>query len=107
MSFQFCGERADFCFPPPIRSSVLALSSSPEAPTYSVSHGANSGITMFDGDGGPHMRFVAMSDLHSPIPTTLGGTTFCLREVLEATAFITSPSPPPPPSVLSSSASLR
>lgn len=105
MSFQFCGERVDFYFPPPLPSSVPALPTPPEAPAYSVPHVANSGITVFDGDGGHNMRSVALSDLRPPLPTTLGGTTFRHGEVLEAAPFITSPSPPP--SILSSTASLR
>jgi len=77
MSFQFCGERVDFCFPPSIPFLVPALPSLPEAPAYSVSHAVNYSTTVFDEDGGPHMRPIALSDLYPPILTTHGGTTFC------------------------------
>jgi len=105
ISFQFYGERVDFCFPPPIPSSVTTLSSPSEGLAYPTPHAANSGVTVFDGDRGPNMRFVALPDLHPPIPAALRGATFCHGEVLEATLSITSPSSPP--SFWSSSASLR
>ena len=105
MSFQLCGERVDFCFTPPIPSSVFAPSSLPKAPTYSILHVAICSVTVFDGDGGPHMRSIVLFDLPLCIPITQGGTIFHPGEVLEATPLITTPSPPP--SILPSSANLR
>ena len=105
ISFQFYGKRVDLCFPPTMPSSVPTLPSHPEAPAYSVSHATNSSVTVFDGDGGPHMRSIVLSDLPLPIPTSHGGTTFHPREVLEATSFITIP--PPSSSMLPSSTNQR
>jgi len=105
MSFQFCGERVDFCFPSLIPSSVSATPPLPEAPAYSIPHGTVSSVTVFNRDGGPHIRSIVLSDLPLSIPTTHGGTTFHPGEVLEATPFITTP--PPAPSILPSSANLR
>jgi len=105
MSFQLCGERVDFCFPPPIPSSVYAHPSLPKAPTYSVLHIAVCSVTVFDGDGGPHIRSIVLSNLPLSIPITQGGTIFHPGELLEATPHITTPSPPP--SILPSSANLR
>jgi len=105
MSFQFCGEKVDFCFPLPIPSSAPIPPSPPEAHAYFVSCAANSSITVFDGDGRPHMRSLTLSDLHPPIAAAHRGTTFHPREVLTAIPFITSLSPPP--FILSSFANLR
>ena len=105
MSFQFCGERVDFCFPPPIPPSVPIPHSLPEAPIYSVSHVAVSSVIVFNGDSGPHMRPIVLPNPPPPIPTTHGAITFHPGEVLAVTPFITIPSPPS--SILPSFANLR
>lgn len=105
ISFQFCGGLVDFCFPPPLPSSVPAPLFPPEGLVYPTPHAANSGVTVLDGDRGSNMRSVALFDLHLPIPTALGGAIFFHGEVLEGTPFITPPSSPP--SFLSSSPNLR
>ena len=105
MSFQLCGKRVDFCFPPPIPPSVPAPPSLPEALAYSIPHAAVYSIMVFDADGGPHIKSIVLSDPPPSIPTTHGGTTFHHGEVLEATPFI--PSPPPSPSIMPLSTNLR
>jgi len=53
ISFQLCGERIDFCFPPPTPSILLVIP--PKAHVHTVPPYATLGITIFDRDGGSSM----------------------------------------------------
>ena len=52
ISFQLCGERVDFCSPPPTPSLLPVIPSSPKAHVFTVPLDATLGTTVFDGDGG-------------------------------------------------------
>jgi len=98
LSFQSCGERVDFCFPPPTPFLVPANPPSLAAPAHHVPPVAISKPKVFDEDGGHCTRLAFLSDPPSPIPINLGITSACTGEVVDSTPYFhTSPSPPPMP----------
>ena len=56
ISFQLCGEKVDFYFPPPTPSLLPVIPCSPEAHVHTVPPDATLGTTIFDVDGGSSMR---------------------------------------------------
>jgi len=95
LSFRICGERVDFCFPPPIPSSVPATPPPPPAPIPVAPPDVPASIEVFDGDGGPSIWAIRY-DAPLPIPTSFGTTSVYTEEVMDPTPpFYTFPSAPP------------
>jgi len=103
LSFCICGERVDFCFPPPIPTPAPATSPPPPAPLPTpplapipaVPPYASTSVKVFNGDGGPNIWQTRYDGL-MPIPTSLGIPSAYTGEVQDPTApFYTFPSPPP------------
>ena len=98
LSFRICGERVDFCFPPPVPLPAHATSPPPPAPLPAAPPYIFSSIKVFDGDGGPDI-WPARYDDPVPIPTSLGIPSAYTGEVMDPIApFYTFPSTPPEPS---------
>jgi len=95
LSFCICGERVDFCFPPPLPTLAPATSTPPPAPVPAIPPSVSTSLEVFDGDGGPDIwppRYATSA----PIPTSLGIPSAYTRKVLDPTAlFYTFPSAPP------------
>ena len=72
LSFQLCGEREDFYFPPPTPSSVHANLPSPTAAMHHVPLVAISKTKVFDGDEGSCIRPVILSDRLAQSQPVLG-----------------------------------
>jgi len=101
LSFQLCGERVNFCFPPPTPPSMLANPQSAAAPMYHVPPVAISKPKVFDGDRGDCMRPIVLSDPFPPFPSDFGINFACTGEVVDFTPYFHN-SPSPPPVLLSS-----
>ena len=83
ISFPLCGERVDFCFPPPTPFPLPTTPPSPEAPVHSVPPDGTLGIMVFDGDGGSSMWPTNSHNAPPPIPTDFGITSACTMEVVD------------------------
>ena len=95
ISFHMCGERVDFCSPPPIPSSAPISSPPPAVPMHTVLPNVVSRIKVFDGDGGPCI-YSTKYDAPLLIPTSFVITTVYTGEVMDPTPpFHTSTSTPP------------
>ena len=90
-----------FCFPLLAPSSVPAILPPPMVPVHTVPPTAVSEIEIFDGDGGPHMRFTGFFDFSAPIPPSIGGTSARAREVVDTTIALHGSFGLPPPPLLS------
>ena len=98
MSFCICGEKVDFCFPPPIPTPAPTTSLPPPAPVPAAPPDVFTRIEVFDGDGGPDIWATRYDD-PVPIPTSLGIPFAYTGEVMDPIApFYTFPSTPPEPS---------
>jgi len=96
ISFQLCGERVDFCFPPPTASLLPIVPSSPEAHVHTVPPDATLGTTVFDGDGGSSMRPTNAHNSRLSISIDLGITPVCTAEAVNfISPFYNSSSAPP------------
>ena len=89
ISFRFCGEMMDFCFPLPTPSSMLVNLPHPVTPVPTVTPNAASEVELFDGDGGPHVRSIGFSNFSAAIPSSFGGTVAHSWEVVTASPFTT------------------
>jgi len=87
-----------FLFPSPPPSSLEpAILLHPIVLGHTVSPIVVSKIEVFDGDGGPYMRFISSSDLVAPHSASLSGISTHAREIANCTiAFHDSFSLPPP-----------
>jgi len=95
LSFCICGERVDFCFPPPIPTPAPATSPPLPAPVPAAPPKNFISITVFNGDRGPDLWATRYADPVS-ILTSLGIPSAHTGEVLYPTApFYTFLSPPP------------
>jgi len=74
MSFQLCGKRVDFYFPPHTTSIAPAIHPYPIVFIHSAPLAAVIRVKMFDGNGGPNMSSVTFFDFPLPIPASPGGT---------------------------------
>jgi len=83
MSLQLCGEMVDLYFPPLTPCSVSAMLPFHAAPVDFVPL-----LLCFYGDGDPPMSFIAFSNLSSPIPASLSGTSAYTREVVDTTVVL-------------------
>jgi len=95
LSFSICGERVDFCFPPPIPTPAPTTSPPPPAPVPAAPPNILLSIEVFDGNGGPDIWATRYDD-PVPIPTSLGIPSAYAGEVMDPTApFYTFPIPAP------------
>jgi len=76
MSFQFCGERVDFCFPLPTPPSVPNTCPVYAVPTLFIPTAVVSGVEISYGGGGPHMRSVVLPVLSPPLLSCFACNTF-------------------------------
>ena len=96
LSFYLCGERVDFCFPPPTPSPLPAIHAPPETPVHTIPPNNVPGTTVFDGDGGSSMWPTVLHNVPPPIPTSFGITYVCTAKVGYPTpSFYTSTGTPP------------
>lgn len=73
ISFQFCDERVDFCFPPPSPPPASVPLSPPETHAHCASNGTTPDVTAFDEDAGPRRRSVELPNTRTPTYATPGG----------------------------------
>ena len=94
LSFQFCGEKINFCFPSPI----TFLLGAPPIPAVSMAFVAStviSRIRVFNGDMVPDIGCYAPYDLPLLNLTCFGSTTIYLEDVVAASPFTTLATCPP------------
>jgi len=53
LSFYICGERVDFCFPPPLPTPAPATFTPPPALVPAIPPSVSTSLEVFNGDGGP------------------------------------------------------
>ena len=71
LSFCICGERVDFCFPPPLPTPAPATSTPSPASTPAIPPSVSTSLEVFDGDGEPDI-WPSRYDTSASIPTSLG-----------------------------------
>jgi len=82
LSFRICGERVDFCFPPPIPTPAPPTSPPPLAPVTAALPNNFISIEVFDRDRGLDLWPTRYAD-HVSIPTRLGIPSAHTAEVLD------------------------
>jgi len=78
LSFQLCGERVDFSFPPPALPLAPVLPSSSEEPIPISPFDALPGLDIFDGNGGLHILFEGSSAVS--VAVLIHFNRFCLSQ---------------------------
>ena len=95
LSFTICGERVDFCFPPPIPSPAPATFSPPPAPIPAAPPTNFISTEVFDGDGGLDLWPTKYAD-PLLIPTSYEISSAHIGDILDPTTpLYTFPGAPP------------
>jgi len=95
-SFELCGEKVDFSFPPPASPLAPVLPPPSEQPIPISPFNAVPEANTSDGNGGPHMLFEGSSVVSATVPLRFATTSIYPGEVADPPLHLyTSPTPSP------------